>query len=77
MCVYLSIKFQVSNIIVMDFRQGEWVIFPPSPPQNEPLEKPTQITVNGGHQKIPKDSHKYVRKKSKNKQTNKQKNSFQ
>ena len=40
MNVYLSVKFQVSSVILTTFRQGG-VILPP--PQNEPLKSPPRL----------------------------------
>ena len=41
MCVYLRAKFEVSNIILMSFRQG---VIPPPTSKRTP-KMPTQISV--------------------------------
>ena len=51
MCVYLRAKFEVSNIILTSFRQGEegGVILPlpPIPTSKRTPKKSTQIRVKG------------------------------
>ena len=43
MCLYLHTEFQVSNIILTRFRQGEGVILSTPPPQHEALKSPPTL----------------------------------
>ena len=57
MGVYLRAKFEVSSITLIGLRQGEGVILPPPPPQNEPLKSPPRLELNCI------ELQKYLRKK--------------
>ena len=46
MCVYLRAKFEVSSIILTNFRQGGRGNFSPLPPKNEPLKSPLRLRLN-------------------------------
>ena len=43
MCFYLRVKFQVSNIILRNFRQG---VYLPTPTSKRTPKKPSQVRVN-------------------------------
>ena len=44
--MYLRGKFEVSDIILTDFRQGV-ILPPPPPPQNEPIKSPPRLGLMG------------------------------